>query len=151
MGARCGHRLAPGLSWAASPAAMEGGAAAAAAEAAAEVLSEPRASEHEASSHTGACEGRIARRTLSAPTISRAAWLAGAMVAGADAMVYAVCGFAARPSRSDMALGKGSGSGERERMCEKVCADAGFGAWVSARHLDWGDGSWHGWRAHRRR
>ena len=78
--------------------------------------SEPRASEHEASSHTGACEGRIARHTLSAPTISRAVWLAGVMAAGADAMAYAVCGFAARPSRIDMPLGKGGGSGECERM-----------------------------------
>ena len=39
-------------------------------------LSEPLASEHEAGSHTGVCEGHTARRVLSASLISRAARLA---------------------------------------------------------------------------
>ena len=59
MGAHCGELTAARLGWAVSPAATEGGAAAAVADEAAEPLSEPRASEHKACSHTGVCEVRI--------------------------------------------------------------------------------------------
>ena len=47
MGARCRELLAPGLGCAASTMATEGSAAAAVSQAATELLSEPRASEHQ--------------------------------------------------------------------------------------------------------
>ena len=59
MGARCGELNAPRLSWAASPAATKGGAAASVACVPAEQLNEPRASGQEAGSYTRVFEGRI--------------------------------------------------------------------------------------------
>jgi hypothetical protein len=57
MGARCRELLALGLGCAASTMATKGSAAAAVSQAATELLSEPRASEHQAGSHTGMCVG----------------------------------------------------------------------------------------------
>ena len=65
-GACCGHGPPPGLGGTALAAAAMGRAAAAAAATASELLSEPRASEHEGGSHTGVREGPTARRVLSA-------------------------------------------------------------------------------------
>ena len=66
MGARYGELTAPGLGWVASSAATEAGTAEAVAAAASKLLSEPRASEHEACPRTatGVCEGHICRRVL---------------------------------------------------------------------------------------
>jgi hypothetical protein len=64
MGARYGELMAPGLGWAASSAATEAGTAEAVATAASKLLSEPRASEHEACPRTGVCEGLICRHVL---------------------------------------------------------------------------------------
>jgi hypothetical protein len=86
----------------------EGRTVAAAANTANALPSEWRASEHEACSHTGACEGCIGRRILSALLTSRAVQLAEAMLEVLDAMTRAVCSFASRPPRIDVLLGKGA-------------------------------------------
>ena len=64
--------------------------------------------EEEASSHTGECESCIDRRFLSVFPTLRAARLIEAMLEVLDAMTRAVCGFASRPPRIDVLLGKGA-------------------------------------------
>ena len=105
-------------------------------DAAAELLSEPRASEHEASSHMGVCEGRICRRVLSASLTSRVARLAEAIVVVVDALARAVLRLRRAASRTNMPLIKGGMSGAHERVWEKTRTEAESGAQMCARH--WG-------------
>ena len=84
--ARCGELTVPHLGWAASSAATEAWAVAAVTHTTAELLREPRASEHEAGSHTGVFEGPPSRRVLCTSPTSRAAGLSKAIVALVDAL-----------------------------------------------------------------
>jgi hypothetical protein len=107
MGARCRELLALGLGCAASTMATKGSAAAAVSQAATELLSEPRASEHQAGSHTGMCEGRTVRRVLCASATSRVVQLSMAIVVVLAALARARCSLRSATVSPRYCTGKG--------------------------------------------
>ena len=103
-GTRCSHGLPPGLSATATAVAAVGRATAAVAPTVSELLSEPRASEHEGGSHTGVCEGLVAQRVLSASPPSQAASSAEELEELLDEPLHTTCADSAPPASMELHL-----------------------------------------------
>ena len=134
------------MSATATAVAAVGRATAAVAPTVSELLSEPRASEHEGGSHTGVCEGLVAQRVLSASPPSQAASSAEELEELLDEPLHTTCADSAPPASMELHLWQAvrikSGWDDSERMQDKASTEANIGARVSARHLDWAPDVW---------
>ena len=131
-------------------AAAMGRAAAAAAATASELLSEPRASEHEGGSHTGVREGPTARRVLSASRdlASRATRGGYCRLAGLETMASGVLRLRDGAVSHRNTPGKGGTGDASDRVQEKTRTEAYVGARMCIQLLD-SLASWAaGWMLH---